>query len=103
MAIEQIKKVKEAEDQGLDIRRKSESEAKRVLEEAEKEAALTIEKAQREGEDLYRAHLSKAREEAESYYQSILEKGQADCNKILAGAEHNMEGAVSLIVGRVVR
>ena len=33
MAIEQIKKVKEAEDQGLDTRRKSESEAKKILEE----------------------------------------------------------------------
>lgn len=60
MAIEQIRKIKEVEDQADQIRKKSQADAKQMAADAEKEAFKLQEDARRESEEQVRRVLAEA-------------------------------------------
>lgn len=103
MAIEQIKRIKEVEEQAEQIRKKSHADVKQMTVDAEKQVALLMDKARREAEDAYKKTLTKAEADAQSVYDEIIQKAKTECSHISAGADKNLESAVSIIIGRVVR
>lgn len=102
MAIEQIKKIKEVENQADEIRRKSGVEAKKMRTDAEKKAADLLEEAGQQTDAEYRRVVAKAEADAQLAYDIIIHQAEKDCNEILARAAKTREEAISIIVERVV-
>lgn len=103
MAIEQIKKIKEVEDQAQQIRKKSQTDAKQLVADAEKEASLMVEQARRKADEIYKRILADAEADAQVSYDSILTLAGEECRQISQGADEHMTQAVSIIIGRVVK
>lgn len=103
MAIEQIKLIKEAEAKAEEIRKASAAECKQMLADAERDAAKQVEQARMEAEDTYREILAKAEAEAQIGFNVIIDKAEAECDALSLRAEKNLDSAVSMIVGRIVK
>lgn len=103
MAIEEIRKIKEIEEQADQIRKKAQSDSKAMVQEAEKEALRLVEQAKREADAASRTVLAQAAEEAGAAYDAILAAAKERCDAIVAGAEAKQAAAVEKIIGRVVR
>jgi vacuolar-type H+-ATPase subunit H len=103
VAIEQIKMIKEIEDQADQVRRKAQGDGKQMVLDAEKEAARLVEQARKDADTAYKSALTKAEAEADAVYAEILEKAKSVCDVISEAAEKNQEAAVTKIIGRVVK
>ena len=58
MAIEQIKRIRDIEEQADQIRRKSKEEARNIAIDAEKEATILLERAEQEADAIYKEILA---------------------------------------------
>ncbi len=103
MAIEQIKLIRETEEQAELIRKRGNSDARQMVADAEFEAQKLLEEANSEGEDGYKSTLQKANIEAENAYEAIIAKAKQEINHMTAAAEKNVNSAVSIIIGKVVK
>ena len=103
MAIEQIKLIRDAEEQAELIRKKSNLDARQMVVDAEFEAQKLLEEANRKGEEGYKSTLQRANVEAESAYEDIISKAKQEIHHMTAAAEENVNSAVSMIIGKVVK
>lgn len=74
-----------------------------MIVDAEKKAAQLLEQAQRQGEEEYRKTLQEAQKDAQHNYDDIIEKAKQDISHRTAIAEQNLDSAVSIIIGKVVK
>ncbi|WP_324825494.1 hypothetical protein [Sinanaerobacter sp. ZZT-01] len=102
MAIEQIKKIKEAEEEADELRRKATAEAKELRAGAEKKAQELLENARYEADCAYKKRIVKAEEEAKVAYEVTIHIAEKESRDIIANASVHLEDAAAIIVGRVV-
>ncbi len=103
MAIEQIRQIRDAEEEAEQIRKRSSTEAKQMIVDAEQKAAQLLEQARRQGEEKYKQILQEAQAEARTAYDDIIGKAKQESVHVTAAAEKNFDSAVSIIVGKVVK
>ena len=101
MAVDVIKKIKQAEEDGAAAQANAKARAKAMLEDAAAEAeriyAQTLDKAELDGKALVAAEIARAEEEcAKMYAQS-----EKECAKIAAESEERLSLAVERILAEV--
>lgn len=102
MAIEQIKKIKEVEDEADDLRKKAAIEAKEMRVAAEKKAQEMLENARQEADSAYKQCIAKAETEAKAAYEVTIHNAEKQCREIITEASAHLGEAAAIIVGKVV-
>jgi vacuolar-type H+-ATPase subunit H len=102
LAVEAVLKVKEAEDQGKELLRAANDAARSILQNAEKEAAgqkkSILDAAARERKTLVEAAISQAEWDS----GPLVTAGAQERERLLSPEPAKFEGAVNLIVERIV-
>ena len=90
MAIEQIKRIRDIEEQADQIRRKSKEEARNIAIDAEKEATILLERAEQEADAIYKEILAEGEKKAQVAYEEIINRAKAECEEISTNADKNV-------------
>lgn len=103
MSIESMKRISQAEEEAVSIRRQAQTEAKLTQDQSKKQAADIISAAKKQAEENYRAILAKAEEEAEAVFEGKLAAVQNECESMKSEARAKLPEAVKIITGKVVK
>jgi vacuolar-type H+-ATPase subunit H len=103
MSLEQIRRVKEAEEQAESIRKESAEEAKLLIQKANQRAAQMVEEAKTKGAIFYKEMISKTQTEAQLTYDDMLKEADKQGETILSAATDKFDDAITAILRRVVR
>lgn len=103
MSIEDMKRISEAEEEAVSIRRQAQADARQIQEEGRRQAAQVLEDARKLADSSYRQVLRQAEESAEKDYQARMAQVAQECDAMKAGARERLEKAVEIIAGKVVK
>lgn len=103
MAIELIQAIHTAETEAEQIRKEGVQKAKAELAQASAQAASIMERAEEQADAQRTQVRQQAGQEAQQAYDAALEKAQEECVAIVRDAQKNMERAVAIILGRIVK
>lgn len=102
MFTEELKKIKEAEEQADEMRRDARLSAKNLVAEANTRAGKMIEEAYASEKEQCDALLQKGREEAQRLYDEAIRQAEVLCAEMTAGAAAREAEAVHFIAERIV-
>jgi V/A-type H+-transporting ATPase subunit G/H len=102
LTIEYLSQIREQEELADKIRQEGLLESKRIVNAAAEEAAAMIKAAKKEADMLYRETIKRAEAEADEGCESIITHAEWECQMLLKEAEEKLDGAVSIIVDKVV-
>jgi V/A-type H+-transporting ATPase subunit G/H len=103
LAAEAVQKVKEAEERGKDIIREATDQARRAVAEADRSAADRRKSILAEAAKNRQDSIDAATLQAEKDCEALLEEGARDRELLLSPDPGKFDGAVKLIVERIVR
>ena len=102
MAVENMKKISQAEEEAAAIRRQAQDEARKIVSDAKKEAAGLKREMIRQAEDSYDNAIAFAEGEAQNAYDSRLASAQDECQAMRDPARERMAEAAEFIIRKVV-
>ncbi len=103
MALEQVLKVREAENEAAKIREQSLLDAKKLVADAGRLAAEEAGKAAADVKAESDALIKQAEKEGLEAYEKILGEARVGCEEIKKNAEGRIDGAARIIVERLVK
>ena len=102
MSIAEMKKIRAAESDAKDMRKKAEDDMAQIIASGRKEARDLIEKTVKDSEEAYRAAIAKAEAEASQIFEKTIAQEQDACEKIKSDGRSRMDNVIDDIVGKVV-
>ncbi len=102
MAVENMKKISQAEEESARIRRQAQEEARKIVSDAKKEAARLRGEIIQQAEDAYSSAIAFAENEAQTAYDGRMAAAQDECGQMRDTARGHMPEAVQFIIGKVV-
>ena len=102
MSIADMKKIRAAEAEALDIRKKAEDDMAQIIASGRKEARDLVESTRKASEDAYKASIAEAEKKASEIFEQTLAGEKAACEKIKADGRSRMDDVIDVIIGKVV-
>lgn len=102
MFAEELAKIKEVEDQAVQLQKKSKSDSKKALEDARQEAEKIVSEAEMSAKENYGRLLGEGQEIAEAKYTEYIKKVEAESKVMIQEARLRENVAVDFIVERIV-
>lgn len=103
MALEDIRKVTQAEQEGQQLREQAAAAARQTAAQAEREGRQLVEDARRNAEERARQLLVEAEQEAAARTARVLDEARQECDELIRTARTRLDKAAALIAERVVR
>lgn len=102
MSIENMKRISEAEDEAVSIRRQAQADVRKIAEQSKRDVAALLEKSRGDANAGYREKIQQAEAEAQDAYDKRLGEVASECEAMKTMARRHLPEAVSLITGKVV-
>ena len=102
MSIADIQKIRAAESEAQDIRKKAEDEMAQIIASGKREAKDLIESTRKQSDDAYKAAISAAEKKAADLFADTIAREQETCEKIKNDGRSRMGEVIDDIVGKVV-
>ena len=103
MSIEMIKAIRETEAEAEKIKKKATLDARQILSEANEQAYVLQDREIEKAEQQVKKMMDEAEQEASQEIAKIKSDNQKECNLLKKEANKNIEKAVEIIMGRIVK
>jgi V/A-type H+/Na+-transporting ATPase subunit G/H len=103
LSIEILQAITQTEKEAEEIRKKAAADARQTVADAREEARKLLEEALKQAEITARNMLNQAEDSVRMDLQQLQKQAEEECAGIRQKAAANMETAVAIIIGRIVK